>query len=783
MFAKAEPIQKQRKGKLNRKLKSTYKMQVEIGVDKWKKAIRFAEYPQRPDRRNLYVLYFDVEIDDQVVAQTRVARTNIVRAPFEIMDASGKPSEDLHKLFERTWFDEYLAHAVDAEFWGHSLIEFDPTMHENEFQNIVLIPREHVRPEQGDVLIQTGDMEGIQFRDNKAYKYLLEIGAHNDLGIYKAVALPFIRKRYADMDWSTYSEKFGMPFVSVTTSSRDKSELDSKEHMLKNFGANGYAILDDQDEIKFHESQVMNGHLVFKQRIELADMQIAKIINGQTSTSDEKSYVGAAEVHERILNDFTYSRMRVIQNHIRWKLMPFLTKHGYALEGAQFEFIELRHQDGSVEQPEKKKSAPKDDELSFYEHLHFHGETLAFKKPANDVGDNLIRQVYDRATSGNHIDSDLFKSYARAVMGGVADGFEDKRMSDFGGNLRLDDPLYDIKSKLRNNVFDFAASKTSKLHSELTDLLTDGQSKARPFAEFERLANSRVNLHRQWLRTEYQLATQSARSAEQWQQIVEESEVLPWLRYDAVLDGRVRDAHKALHGTTKRWDDDFWKEYYPPNGYNCRCDVIQLSQAEEKEPASYPDEKEIPIALRHNPGATERVFSTKHPYFKNTPDVRSINNQVSDLYVYDLAEERADNKVQVHTTHVGHERADNIDVAKTLLQYQTSTKLLPVRMAKSFKNPDAELDGVITDFKAVVTTNVKKGVQRGVAGASKQLATICLIDLRSSTENIDQVIRGLIAAFQPAFNKNVNSVWLLFKTRLVKLSRKDIEERNFETLD
>lgn len=52
---------------------------------------------------------------------------------------------------------------------------------------------------------------------------------------------------------------------------------------------------------------------------------------------------------------------------------------------------------------------------------------------------------------------------------------------------------------------------------------------------------------------------------------------LPYLVYSAVNDSRTRPAHAAMHGHVAEVADPVWKTWMPPNGYRCRCTVIQVS--------------------------------------------------------------------------------------------------------------------------------------------------------------------------------------------------------------
>lgn len=75
----------------------------------------------------------------------------------------------------------------------------------------------------------------------------------------------------------------------------------------------------------------------------------------------------------------------------------------------------------------------------------------------------------------------------------------------------------------------------------------------------------------------FRVMTAQAMAAGRWRQIQRLKARRPWLRYITAGDHRVRDAHKAWHGVILSINDPWWQTHFPPNGFNCRCHVQQLS--------------------------------------------------------------------------------------------------------------------------------------------------------------------------------------------------------------
>lgn len=72
-------------------------------------------------------------------------------------------------------------------------------------------------------------------------------------------------------------------------------------------------------------------------------------------------------------------------------------------------------------------------------------------------------------------------------------------------------------------------------------------------------------------------------AASQWNRIQTLKQRKPYLIYSTMKDARVRPWHRQWEGICLPVDHPWWATHFPPNGWRCRCLVLQLSQKEMEE--------------------------------------------------------------------------------------------------------------------------------------------------------------------------------------------------------
>lgn len=134
----------------------------------------------------------------------------------------------------------------------------------------------------------------------------------------------------------------------------------------------------------------------------------------------------------------------------------------------------------------------------------------------------------------------------------------------------------EMKDYLEKDVFIFSALKTHAQLTEARSFLKDTEGNIRTYEAFEQdVRKLNENYNRNYLEAEYNFATQSGQSAADWVNFSDDTSRY-YLQYRTAGDDRVRDSHRALHNITLPKDDPFWDYYYTPNGWRCRCRIVEV---------------------------------------------------------------------------------------------------------------------------------------------------------------------------------------------------------------
>ena len=298
-------------------------------VAKWRQATITAESKLNPQRVPLLEIYKDVILDAHLSSLIQTIKLKVTSGEFYLCNEDGSENEEMSDLLNASWFTFYLEQFVDSLFFGHSLIQIGG-IENGQFVECELVPREHVVPEFGIVKTNAWSHanDGVNFRQLPYTDYLIEIGDKNDLGILLKASPLVLWKKGIFGAWSQFSELFGMPVRVGKTDILNPDNKKNMENMLANMGQSSYAVLNTDDMLEFVERTQSDTYQVFDTFIERLNSEMSKLILGQTGTTDEKSFVGSAQVHSDILATYITAIKSKIENHVKRVVLPLMYRHG-----------------------------------------------------------------------------------------------------------------------------------------------------------------------------------------------------------------------------------------------------------------------------------------------------------------------------------------------------------------------------------------------------------------------------------------------------------------------
>ncbi|MBN9350694.1 MAG: hypothetical protein J0H55_08410 [Chitinophagaceae bacterium] len=320
------------------------------------------------------------------------------------------------------------------------------------------------------------------------------------------------------------------------------------------------------------------------------------------------------------------------------------------------------------------------------------------------VFEQILRETWEgKIKPGELSDAHIAQTYEELNKG---------MQQGWGGTAENELPDQSVL-RMQQNLYKFSAAKDASMQLEINQQLYDKNGNLLPFDEFKtKLDSLGIKYNKTWLQTEYRTAKQSGQTAQFWQDIQANKALYPNLKYKTQEDDRVRDEHQTLNNIVKPVDDEFWNNYYPPNGWNCRCFTVQTAEdATTDENMPKITDKDVRPEFRMNVGKTGQVFNedskSGHRFFalaKESPDWRK-RFELSKLEGgFNTVKTPKGNKVRVSIY------ADEKDLNKNLKnaiiiadQLDFAVKIRPHldgEIIRNVPNPEYLINGKIADRKS-----------------------------------------------------------------------------------
>lgn len=330
--------------------------------------------------------------------------------------------------------------------------------------------------------------------------------------------------------------------------------------------------------------------------------------------------------------------------------------------------------------------------------------------------------------------------------------------SVLNGSFRQVEMSEAMRKRLERSNYVFSGLKTFHELNEAFPSLLDENGNRKTFERFlndVRKIDETYNSN--YLRAEFNFVQASAEMAAKWERFMQDGDRY-YLQYRTAGDAKVRPTHAEMAGITLPASDPFWEEFYPPNGWGCRCSVVQVRKSKypttDHEEAMARGESALELdkkgMFRFNAGMEQKTMPDYNPYtIKHCKDcdiakgkLKLAKNPIPDNELCEacqfirICEENKGcfndklygNRLKISKDADKTEVQDNIRAAYAMLE-SFPEMVIKVRenvLEHGVKNPEYMINGLIADRKGIESP---KGIQSGFKKAIKQGCQVVVIDL------------------------------------------------------
>lgn len=254
---------------------------------------------------------------------------------------------------------------------------------------------------------------------------------------------------------------------------------------------------------------------------------------------------------------------------------------------------------------------------------------------------DLVREKFERMMKV------LFRQEGASFEIGIlaseeAQDFIETHSSVLNGSFRQVEMSEAMRKRLERSNYVFSGLKTFHELNEAFPSLLDENGNRKTFERFlndVRKIDETYNSN--YLRAEFNFVQASAEMAAKWERFMQDGDRY-YLQYRTAGDAKVRPAHAEMAGITLPASDPFWAEFYPPNGWGCRCSVVQVRKskypATDHEEAMARGESALELdkkgMFRFNAGMEQKTMPDYNPYtIKRCKDCDMNNGKMELVFV------------------------------------------------------------------------------------------------------------------------------------------------------
>ena len=263
------------------------------------------------------------------------------------------PDDAMTAQFNQTWFTNFISHAMDAMFYGYSLIELGDLV-DGKFPDLKIVKRWNISPDRYEVCQFPYMLAGVKFMEDPLYKdWYVYIDTPNDIGtspcgygmLYDISIYEIFLRNLLGFNGS-FVELFAQPFRWGKTLKTTEAERAEFATMLQNIGSSGWGMGDPGDEIEFKETALGGtGYKGYDNLEARLQKMISKVILGHADALDSvpgKLGAGMGEnspVYKALVDKQTKDG-GFVENIINDILLPQLRTLGLPVpEGCKFYFM------------------------------------------------------------------------------------------------------------------------------------------------------------------------------------------------------------------------------------------------------------------------------------------------------------------------------------------------------------------------------------------------------------------------------------------------------------